>query len=100
MSVVNCRKTEVVECSDLKPCFQDFRCWAEKRDGLVEVNCAVSLPGVGIAMINDDLHIAGIRQVVAEGLKSTVLYSIHLAPRYRKLNVLSLLVLQLLISHY
>ena len=28
----------------------------------------VSLPGFGIGMIDDDFHIAGIRQVVAERL--------------------------------
>ena len=47
MSVVNCNRAEVVECSCLKPCWsgadifvdrgknqrlQDFRGWAEKRD--------------------------------------------------------------------
>ena len=35
----------------------------------------MSLPGFGIGMINDDFHIAGIRQVVAERLKRVVMYS-------------------------
>ena len=34
----------------------------------------VSLPGFGIGMNNDDFHIAGIRQVVAERLKRVVIY--------------------------
>ena len=35
----------------------------------------MSLPGFDIGMINDDFHIAGIRQVVAERLKRVVMYS-------------------------
>ena len=35
----------------------------------------MSLPGFGIGMINDDFHIDGIRQVVAERLKRAVMYS-------------------------
>ena len=33
------------------------------------------MPGIGIGMINDNLHIAGIRQVVTEKLKRVVMYS-------------------------
>ena len=55
-------------------------------------------------MINDDLHIAGIRQVVAERLKRVVMYWIALGPRCFKCKMLSLsgpkalLFLQLLIA--
>ena len=38
------------------------------------------MPGFGIGMINDDFHIAGIRQVVIERLKRVVMYSIALGP--------------------
>ena len=48
------------------------------------------MPGFGIGMINDDFHIAGIRQVVAERLKRVVMYSIALGPRCFKWKVLSL----------
>ena len=34
----------------------------------------VSFPGFGIGMINDDFHIAGIRQVMAERLKRVVMH--------------------------
>ena len=37
--------------------FQDFRGWAEKR---YEDPWEVSLPGLGIGMISEDFHIAGI----------------------------------------
>ena len=33
------------------------------------------MPGFGRGMINDDFHIAVIRQVVAERLKKVVMYS-------------------------
>ena len=62
------------------------------------------MPGFGIGMINDDFHIAGIRQVVAERLKGVVMYSIALGPRCFKWNMLSLsgpkalLFIQLLIA--
>ena len=46
------------------------------------------MPGFG--MINDDFHIAGIRQVVAERLKRVVMYSIALGPRCFKWKMLSL----------
>ena len=55
-------------------------------------------------MINDDFHIAGIRQVVAERLKRAVMYSMALGPRCFKWKMLSLsgpkvlLFLQLLIA--
>ena len=55
-------------------------------------------------MINEDFHIAGIRQVVAKRLKRVVIYSITLGPRYFKWKILSLsgpnalLFLQLLIA--
>ena len=62
------------------------------------------MPGFGIGMINDDFHIAGIRQVVAEKLKRVVMYSIALGLRCFKWKMLSLsgpkalLFLQLLIA--
>ena len=62
------------------------------------------MPGFGIGMINDDYHIAGIRQVVAERLKRVVMYSMALGPRCFKWKMLSLsgpkalLFLQLLIT--
>ena len=62
------------------------------------------MPGFGIGMINDDFHIAGIRQVVAERLKGVVMYSMALGPRCFKWKMLSLsgpkalLFLQLLIA--
>ena len=62
------------------------------------------MPGFGIGMINDDFHIAGIQQVVAEKMKRVVMYSIALGWRCFKWNMLSLsgpkalLFLQLVIS--
>ena len=62
------------------------------------------MPGFGIGMINDDFHIAGIRQVVAERLKRVVMYSMALGPRCFKWKMPSLsgpkalLFLQLLIA--
>ena len=62
------------------------------------------MPGFGIGMINDDFHIAGIRQVVAERLKRVVIYYIALGPRWFKWKMLilsgpkALLFLQLLIA--
>ena len=40
-------------------------------------------------MINDNFHIAGLRQVVAERLKRAVMYSITLCPRCFKWKMLS-----------
>ena len=77
IAVVNCSRTEVVECSGLKPCWsgarmlyllivgksRDIRTFAAGQRikiGRQEVPCEVSLPGFGIGMINDDLHKAGI----------------------------------------
>ena len=62
------------------------------------------MPGFGIGMINNDFHIAGIRQVVAERLKGVVMYSMTLGPRCFKWKMLSLsgpkalLFLQLLLA--
>ena len=62
------------------------------------------MPGFGIGMINDEFHIAGIRQVVAERLKRVVMFSMALGPRCFKWKMLSLsgpkalLFLQLLIA--
>ena len=77
MSVVNCNRAEVVECSCLKPCWsgagwryllivgriRDSRTFAagqRSEIGLYEDPWEVSLPGLGIGMINEDFHIAGI----------------------------------------
>ena len=63
------------------------------------------MPGFGIGMINDDFHIAGVRQVVAERFKRAVMYSMALGPRCFKWKMLSLsgpkalLFLQLLIAY-
>ena len=62
------------------------------------------MPGFGIGMINDDFHIAGIRQVVAERLKRAVMYAMVLGPRCFMWKMLSLsgpkalLFMQLLIA--
>ena len=59
----------------------------------------MSFHGFGIRMINDDFHIAGIRQVVAERLKRVVMYSI--AFKWEMLSLSgpkALLFLQLLIA--
>ena len=52
--------------------------------GRYEVPTEVSLPGLGIGMINEDFHIAGILQVVTERLKRVVMYSMALGPRFFK----------------
>ena len=41
-----------------------------------------SLPGFGIGMTIDDFQIVGIRHEVTESLKSAVIYSIALGPRF------------------
>ena len=48
------------------------------------------MAGFGIGIINEDLHIAEIRQVVAERLKRVVMYSMVLGPRCFKWRMLSL----------
>ena len=69
MSVVNCNRAEVVECYCPKPCwsgvgrryllmvgkicFHDFRGWAEKRDDRYGTPWDVSLPSLGIGVINE-----------------------------------------------
>ena len=75
MSVVN--RAEVVECSCLKPCWsgagwrylltvgriRDSRTLAagqRSETGRYENPWEVSLPGLGIGMINENFHIAGI----------------------------------------
>ena len=50
----------------------------------------VYLPGFGIWMINDDFHIVGICQVVAERLKRVVIYSIALGPIFLMWKMLGL----------
>ena len=77
MFVVNCNRAEVVECYCLKPCWsgagwryllivgriRDSRIFAagkRSENGRYEDPWEVSLPGLGIAMINEDFHIAGI----------------------------------------
>ena len=77
MSVVNCNRAKVVECSCLKPCWSGA-CWrylliagrirdsrtfaAGQRSEICryEDPWEVSLPGLGIGIINEDFHIAGI----------------------------------------
>ena len=72
MSVVNCNRAEVVECSCLKACWRYLLIVGRIRDsrifaagqrteiGRYEDPWEVSLPGLGIGMINEDFHIAGI----------------------------------------
>ena len=77
MSVVNCNRGEVVECSCLKPCWsgagrryllmvgrirvsRTFAAGQRSEIGRYEDTWEVSLPGLGIGMINEDFHIAGI----------------------------------------
>ena len=52
--------------------------------GRYEVPTEVYLSGFGIGMINEDFHIAVIRQVVTERLKRAVMYSMALGPRFFK----------------
>ena len=71
MSVVNCNRAEVVECSCLKPCWSGvgwiyllivgrirhsstFAAGQRSEIGRYEVLTEVSLPGFGIGMINED----------------------------------------------
>ena len=77
MSVVNCNRAEVVECSCLKPCWSgagrryvllvgrirvsiSFAAGQRNGIGRYEDPWEVSLPGLGIGMINEDFHITGI----------------------------------------
>ena len=77
MSVVNCNRAEVVECSCLKACWsgagwryllivgriRDSRTFVtgqRSEIGRYEDPWEVSLPCLGIGMINEDFHIAGI----------------------------------------
>ena len=75
MSVVNCNRAEIVECSCLKPCLsgagrryllmveriivsRTFSAGQRGEIGRYEDHWEVSLPGLGIGMINEDFHIA------------------------------------------
>ena len=77
MSVVNCNRSEVVECSCLKPCwsgagkryllmvgrirvFRTFATGQISEIGGYEDPQKVSFPGLCIWRTNDDFHIAGI----------------------------------------
>ena len=77
MYVVNCSRTEVVDCSGLKPCWSGagriyllmvgmitvsmtFAAGQRSEMGRYEYPLEVSLPGFDIGMINADFHIAGI----------------------------------------
>ena len=110
----------MVECSRLKPCWSSagmryLLIVKTEIPGLLRLGRLTRLAGkkflgrcpcpvFGIGMINDDFHIAGIRQVVAERLKRVVMYSMALGPRCFKWKMLSLsgpkalLFLQLLIA--
>ena len=83
MSVVNCRRVEVVECSALKTCWSgagrryllivgrirvSMISVAGQRSEMCpyEIHWEVSLLGFGIGIIKDDLHIAGIWHVVTQ----------------------------------
>ena len=77
MSVVNCNRAEVVECSCLNPCWsgagrrylfmvgrisvsRTVAAGQRSEIGRYEDPWEVSLPGLGIGMINEAFHIAGI----------------------------------------
>ena len=77
MSVVNCNRAEVVEYCCLKPCWsgagriyllmvrrirvsRTFAVVQRSEIGRYEDPLEVSLLGLGIEMINEDFHIAGI----------------------------------------
>ena len=77
MSVVNCNRAEVVKCSCLKPCWsgagwcyllivgrirvsRTFAAGQRSEIGHYEDPWEVSLPGLGLGMINEDFHIARI----------------------------------------
>ena len=117
MSVVNYKRDGMDECSCLKSCWSGAG--RGRRYFLMvgrikpSITFAVGqrsdigryfLPDLGIGMINDKFHIAGISQLVTERLKRAVIYSIALGPRFFKWKMLSLsvpnvlLFLQLLIA--
>ena len=77
MSVVNCNRAEMVECYCLKPCWSGagrryllmvgrirvsmtFATGQRNKIGRYEDPWEVSLSDLGIGMINEDVHIAGI----------------------------------------
>ena len=77
MPVVNCNRAEVVECSCLKPYWsgagriyllmvgrirvsRTFSAGQRSEIGRYKDSWEVSLPVLGIGMINNDFHIAGI----------------------------------------
>ena len=77
MSVVNCNRAEVVECSCLKQCWsgagrryllmvgrirvsRTFAAGQRSEIGRYEDPWEVSLPGLGMGMINEEFHLAGI----------------------------------------
>ena len=107
MSVVNCSRDEVVECSGLKSSWsraarryllmdgrirfsRTFAAMEKSGIGRYEVPWVVSLSGFGNGMINDDFHIDGIWHALTEMLKRAVVYSIALGPRCFKWKMLSL----------
>ena len=53
-------RLEIVVDSGQNKIIQYFHGWAEKPDCRYKVPKEVFLPGVGIGMINEDFHIAGI----------------------------------------
>ena len=85
MSVVSCRRAEVVECLALNPCWSRAgeRCSLSEGKtsasrtlaaghssemGLYDVPWEESLPGFGIGMINEVFQIAGSRHDWTESL--------------------------------
>ena len=76
-----------VKCSRL---IYSYAAGQRNKIGQYKVPTEVSMPGVGIGMISEDFHIAGIRQVVTERLKRVVMYSMALGPRFFKWKMLSL----------
>ena len=62
--------------------FKNFASVQRSDMGRYEDPWEVSMPGFGIGPINDDFHIAGIRQAMTERLKRAVIYSIALDCSY------------------
>ena len=89
----------MVECPGRNPCWSkaDSKCvftvvimktsitFAAEQSSEIdryEVPREESLSGLGVGMTLDDFQIAGLRHDVTESLKSAVIYSIALGPRF------------------
>ena len=61
---------------------RNFAAGLRSEIGRYEDPLEMSLPGLGIGLINEDFHISGIWQLVTERLKRAVIYSIALGLRF------------------